>query len=66
MKELFNKDPGPGTYSVSTADTSIMGAISTTSHSTKGLGNGFISKTDRFKEMPMNQVIDPLITVGPG
>ena len=26
MKELFNRDPGPGTYSVSTAESSQMGA----------------------------------------
>lgn len=25
MKELFNREPGPGTYSVSTADSSMMG-----------------------------------------
>eukprot|EP00347_Sterkiella_histriomuscorum_P014154 403361955 len=66
MKELFNKDPGPGTYSISTADTSVMGGSSVASQSTKGVGNGFVSKTQRFKEMAMNQIIDPLITVGPG
>lgn len=52
MKELFNKDPGPGTYSVSTAETSVMGATSA-SFSNQGFGNGFISKTDRFREIAM-------------
>lgn len=33
MKELFNREPGPGTYSVSTADSSILGSQSV-SHST--------------------------------
>ncbi|CDW91055.1 UNKNOWN [Stylonychia lemnae] len=65
MKELFNKDPGPGSYSLSTAESSVMTG-STASQSTKGVGNGFVSKTERFKETGMHQIIDPLITVGPG
>ena len=51
MKELFNREPGPGAYSIATAE-STMGA-STASQSTQGLGNGFISKSDRFRVNPM-------------
>ena len=65
MKEIFNKDPGPGTYSNSTAESSVMTGISSQTN-TQGYGNGFVSKTERFKEMPMNQTKDPQITVGPG
>jgi hypothetical protein len=25
LKEYFNREPGPGTYSVTTADTSVLG-----------------------------------------
>jgi len=53
MRELFNKEPGPGSYSLSTAESSVM-VGSTASQSTKGLGNGFVSKTDRFKETGMH------------
>jgi hypothetical protein len=31
-----------------------------------GFGNGFISKTNRFKELPIDRVIDPSINIGPG
>lgn len=51
MKELFNREPAPGTYSVSTAESSVMNS---TSRSLYGYGNGFVSKTDRFKELPMD------------
>jgi hypothetical protein len=60
MKELFSRDPGPGTYSATTAADSVMGA-STTSNSTQGFGSGFISKQERFKKMPMEYVVDPMI-----
>lgn len=39
---------------------------STSVNNTQGYGNGFASKADRFKEMPMNYQKDPFIHVGPG
>ena len=39
--------------------------FTTTNASISGYGNGFVSKTDRFKELPIDRVKDPSITVGP-
>jgi len=46
IKEAFNKEPGPGSYSCPTAATSTMSLTST-----QGFGNGFVSKQERFKEV---------------
>ena len=62
MQELFNREPGPGTYVQSTP--SIGG--STASQSITGFGNGFVSKSDRFKINPMDNKTDPNIVIGPG
>ena len=50
FKELFSRDPGPGSYSVisNAADSVISGANSIVSFNTQGTGNGFVSKADRF------------------
>lgn len=52
MKEFFNREAGPGTYSVSTAESSQMGSMSV--NNMQGFGNGFASKTERFKETTMD------------
>lgn len=50
FKELFSRDPGPGSYSVisSAADSVISGVTTINSFNTQGTGNGFVSKSDRF------------------
>ena len=51
FKELFSRDPGPGSYSVisSAADSVISGGMqSVSSFNMQGTGNGFVSKSDRF------------------
>ena len=64
FKELFNREPGPGAYSVisSAADSVITGM----SHNVQGTGNGFVSKADRFSKAGMEQSSDPKINLGPG
>ena len=54
MKEFFNRDPGPGTYTNSTAESSIMGSTTSTTSNIRGFLNGFVSKSDRFKELPID------------
>ena len=65
FKELFNREPGPGSYSVisTAADSVISGGIS---FNTQGTGNGFVSKSDRFAIAGMETNNDPKINVGPG
>jgi hypothetical protein len=68
FKELFSRDPGPGSYSVisSAADSVISGANSIVSFNTQGTGNGFVSKADRFATAGLQQTFDPKINVAPG
>lgn len=60
FKELFSRDPGPGSYSVisSTGDSVINGSVQ---FNTQGTGNGFVSKSDRFAIAGMTQQSDPKI-----
>ena len=69
LKELYNKDPGPGTYSesASTIESSLA------SQMTKMVGlNGqvfnqnFTSKQKRFVQESDMLTTDPRINVGPG
>jgi hypothetical protein len=34
--------------------------------STQGYGNGFVSKADRFKIIPVDYEMDPNLNLGPG
>ena len=64
MKEIFNKEPAPGSYSLSTTDTSKMSQ--TPSMSNRGYGNGFVSSNHRFAKLPVDRERDPEILIGPG
>jgi hypothetical protein len=63
LKEYFNLEPGPGTYCSQSTTTggelSLMSSstnlYSNTTHNTQGFGNGFVSKTSRFQEIPIDR-----------
>ena len=67
---MFNRDPGPGSYTVisSQADSIISGtATSMPAHfNIQGAGNGFVSKADRFAIAGLEVDHDPKINVAPG
>ena len=65
MKELYNRDPAPGSYSVSTAETSMLSTTAAIQNS-RGYGNGFVSKNNRFTQLPIERERDPSILIGPG
>lgn len=67
---MFNRDPGPGSYTVvsAQADSVISGtATSVPTHfNIQGVGNGFVSKADRFATNGLEIDHDPKINVAPG
>ena len=71
FKELFSREPGPGSYSImsTTADSVISGSATLNPLNTfnaQGTGNGFVSKSDRFAIAGLLQNNDPKINVAPG
>jgi hypothetical protein len=67
---LFNREPGPGSYSVTTPQTDSVISGTATSVAThfniQGAGNGFVSKADRFATAGLETDHDPKINVAPG
>ena len=63
LKEYFNREPGPGAYSMVQPMDEQTNAES---YSKKGMLNGFASKANRFQQTTDMQHCDPAIQVGPG
>ena len=69
LKELYNKDPGPGTYSEDAS--TIASSLNSQMEKLKGLEGqnieqNFTSKQKRFQLIPEMLTSDPRIQVGPG
>lgn len=63
LKEYFNREPGPGAYSMTEPMDEQTAAES---YSKKGMLNGFVSKANRFQPTSEMMHCDPSIQVGPG
>lgn len=69
LKELYNKDPGPGTYSENAS--TIESSLASTMQKMVGLNGNFFekdftSKQKRFVQEADMLTSDPRINVGPG
>jgi len=62
-KSLFNKEPGPGSYSLHSASISD---IDFPSHSIKGYGNGFVSENSKMSTAPGSAGTSIYPDLGPG